>query len=531
MFRSLSRFLPFLLAVGAWVGSTLNLGRTPGWLWVLLGLFVVAGVWDLLQRKHSLFRNYPLSGRIRFMAESIGPQIRQYFVESDTAGKPFDREQRDLVYQRAKKVPDTMPFGTERLVMATGYEWINHSIAPRPVQELLTRIRIGGEQCVNPYDSSLLNISAMSFGALSGRAIEALNHGALMGGFAHDTGEGGLTRYHLKPGGDLIWEIGTGYFGCRTGNGGFDPGAFAEKASHDQVRMIQIKLSQGAKPGHGGILPGAKVSAEIAAARGVPVARDCISPPYHTEFDSPRGLLEFVGRLREASGGKPTGFKLCIGHPWEFLGVCKAMVATGILPDFIVVDGKEGGTGAAPVEFSDHVGTPLRDALVFVNNALVGAGLRDRLKLGASGKVVSGFDMAVVLALGADWCNAARAFMLALGCLQSQKCHTNRCPVGVATQDPMRERALIVSDKAERVAAYHAATTRALEEIVAAVGVESPHALTLEHIYHRTSQRRSEPLAELYARLQPGSLLDGTIDDPRWRSLWSEASADSFAHR
>jgi glutamate synthase domain-containing protein 2 len=525
---SYSRFAPFALILSGWLVATVNLPSTSMWVWVPLTVLSALGIWDLVQTRRGLMRNYPLTGHIRVLSETFGPQIRQYFVENDTEGKPFDREQRSLVYQRAKNVSDTMPFGTERLVNASGFEWANHSMAPKPVPHERTRIVIGGDQCTQPYDSSLLNISAMSFGSLSGRAIEALNRGARIGGFAHDTGEGGLSHYHLRHAGDLIWEIGTGYFGCRTQDGQFDRGAFAEKAAITQVKMIQIKLSQGAKPGHGGILPGAKVSAEIAAARDVPIGQDCISPPYHQEFDSPCGLLEFAARLRDASGGKPTGFKLCIGHPWEFLGLCKAMVKTNIVPDFIVIDGKEGGTGAAPVEFCDHVGTPLREGLVFAHNALIGAGLRERIKIGASGKVVSGFDMALTLALGADWCNAARAFMLALGCLQSQKCHTNRCPVGIATQDPIRERALIVADKSERVVNFHTQTTHALEQIAAAIGVSSPTQLILPHFYHRISPHEVRSFAQLYAAVPNGAFLDTQFTDPFWQPLWDRACADAF---
>ena len=415
--------------------------------------------------------------------------IHQYFVESDTEGKPFDREQRELIYSRARNRISTHPFGTEREVQRDGYEWVNHSVAPKPPAKQAPRIRVGGSECTQPYDTALLNISAMSFGSLSAAAIRALSRGASLGHFAHDTGEGAISPYHLEGGADLIWELGTGYYGCRSDNGGFDAALFAEKAALPAVKMIEVKLSQGAKPGHGGILPGAKVSAEIAATRGIPQGKDCLSPPFHQTFDSPIGLLDFVARLRGLAAGKPVGFKLCIGHRWEFVAICKAMLETGIKPDFIVIDGKEGGTGAAPVEFTDHVGTPLRDGLLFARNALVGCNLKDDIRLAAAGKVVSGFDMAICMALGADWCNAARAFMFALGCLQSQHCHTNACPVGIATQDPWRQRGLDVADKATRVARYQEQTVHALLEIVGAAGLEHPHDLQPQHFFHRHSSR------------------------------------------
>ncbi len=519
------RLFPFF---GLIIGSALALSfSAPMWLSLILVALSLLGLWDLSQKKHSLRRNYPITGWLRPLLEEIRPQIRQYFIESDTEGRPFDREQRDLVYQRAKGVVDSMPFGSERNTQAPGFEWVNHSMTPRPPDAAETRIMIGGETCSQPYSSSLLNISAMSFGALSAAAIRALNLGAKIGGFAHDSGEGGLS-FHHRAGGDIIWEIGTGYFGCRDAQGRFNAQAFQRSAVLPQVRMIEIKLSQGAKPGHGGILPAAKVTREIARARGVPVGEDCISPPYHSAFSTPRELLQFVALLRELSEGKPIGIKLCIGHRWEFLALCKAMRQLEVYPDFIVVDGKEGGTGAAPVEFADHVGTPLRDALLFVHNALVGAELRDKIRIGASGKVVSGFDMALCLALGADWCNAARGFMLALGCLQSQKCHTNRCPVGIATQDPWRQRALVAADKSQRVANFHRHTVQALSDLAAAAGVSTPGQLTMEHFYHRTTHREAVPLWQSYQFLSPGELLHD-IQHNDWRRWWQLATAESFA--
>src|SRR6516162_844142 len=405
------------------------------------------GTHDLIQKRHAVLRNYPLTAHIRFILEEIRPEIRQYFLESEKDGTPFSRDKRAIVYQRAKQALDKRPFGTQNDVYASGFEWLNHSVAPRPIVKEPFRIVIGGPECGKPYSASVFNISAMSFGALSSNAIRALNIGAKKGNFAHDTGEGGYSLYHRENGGDIIWEIGSGYFSCRNADGTFCAEKFEANAKSDQIKMVELKLSQGAKPGHGGVLPAAKVSAEIAAARGVPVGVDCISPSHHSAFSTPIEMMQFIAMMRRLSGGKPAGFKLCVGHPWEFLAICKAMLETEIYPDFIVVDGMEGGTGAAPLEFADHLGMPLREGLNFVHNALVGINARDRIRIGASGKIISAFDIARVLALGADWCNSARGFMFALGCIQSQSCHTDRCPTGVATQDKVRQRALVVSDK------------------------------------------------------------------------------------
>ncbi|MCC7047668.1 MAG: FMN-binding glutamate synthase family protein, partial [Alphaproteobacteria bacterium] len=435
---------------------------------------VVVGFRDLTQTRQSIRRNYPIMAHLRFFLEEIRPEIRQYFLENDTDQTPFSRTQRSIVYQRAKNVLDKRPFGTQADVYAPGHEWINHSIAAAHVENHDFRVSIGGPDCQQPYDASVFNVSAMSFGALSANAIMALNRGAKDGGFAHDTGEGSISRHHRQHGGDLIWEIGSGYFGCRDAQGRFDEERFARQAREPQVKMIEVKLSQGAKPGHGGVLLGPKVTHEIAEARGVAPGQDCISPATHSAFSTPRGLLEFVQKLRHLSGGKPTGFKLCIGHPWEFLAIARAMLDTGIAPDFIVVDGAEGGTGAAPLEFTDHVGMPLREGMIFVQNTLVGIGLRDKVRVGVSGKIVTGFDIARAMALGADWCNAARGFMFALGCIQAQACHTGRCPTGVSTQDAVRQKALVVPDKAERVRNFHRNTLIALSELVAAAGLRHP---------------------------------------------------------
>src|SRR6185369_2823560 len=434
------RFLPFAVCLLVFVISAALAWDSVFWRWLaaLSGVLCLVGVVDISARRHTLRRNFPVTAHLRTFFEYFRPMLRQYVVESDYEEVPFSHMQRSIAYQRAKNVLDKRPFGTELDVYATQYEWINHSLAPARIDSPDFRLTIGGPQCTQPYSASVFNISAMSFGAISANAIRALNEGARRGGFYHDTGEGSLSPYHRENGGDICWEIGSGYFGCRNADGGFDEGAFVEKAALPQVKLIEIKLSQGAKPGHGGVLPAAKVSAEIAATRGVAMGVDCVSPAAHSAFSTPRGLLEFVARLREKSGGKPTGFKLAIGHPWEWFGVAKAMHESGIYPDFIVVDGGEGGTGAAPLEFTDHVGAPLREALLLVHNTLVGLNLRQQIRIGAAGKVVTGFDLARMFALGADWCNAARGFMFALGCIQSQTCHTDHCPTGVATQDPGR---------------------------------------------------------------------------------------------
>jgi glutamate synthase domain-containing protein 2 len=494
---------------------------------VLFVMLSVIGTVDLLQTRHAILRNYPLTAHIRFILEEIRPEIRQYFLESEKDGTPFSRDKRAIVYQRAKRALDKRPFGTQNDVYANGYEWLDHSMAPRPVAQEPFRVVIGGPDCTKPYSASIFNISAMSFGALSSSAIRALNIGAKKGNFAHDTGEGGYSPYHRENGGDIIWEIGSGYFGARHPDGTFSPDRFEETARLDQVKMVELKLSQGAKPGHGGVLPAAKVSEEIARTRGVPMGKDCISPSAHSCFSTPIGMMQFIAEMRRLSGGKPAGFKLCVGHPWEFLALCKAMLETGIYPDFIVVDGKEGGTGAAPLEFLDHLGMPMREGLSFVHDALIGIRARDRIRLGASGKVVSAFDIARAMALGADWCNAARGFMFALGCIQSQSCHTDKCPVGVTTQDPFRQRALVVDDKWVRVKNFHAATLAALAELVAAAGLDHPREFTPAHFCRRISAREVVTYDTLYPTLREGELIDGT-DDPRFRDAWKRASATSF---
>lgn len=503
------------------------------WLALLALALLVLGIHDRTQTKHSILRSYPVVGHLRFLLEEFGPELRQYIVEHNTEGRPFDRDTRSLVYQRSKGVQDKKPFGTEQDVYAQGYSWIAHSMAPRPAVAdagKSMRIEIGGRECSQPYSASVFNISAMSFGSLSANAITALSRGAKLGGFAHNTGEGSVSRYHREGGGDLIWQVGTGYFGCRAPDGGFDAEKFEQTASDDCVKAIELKLSQGAKPGHGGILPAAKITHEIAAARGIPMGEDCLSPSHHRAFSTPIGMMEFVARMRDLAGGKPVGIKLAVGDPHDWMSVCHAMVETGIVPDFVTVDGGEGGTGAAPIEFSDRIGMPLTEALVLVHQSLVGAGLRDRLRIIASGKLVTGFEMGSACALGADGINSARGFMLALGCIQAQKCHTNTCPVGVATQDEGLARSLVVPSKAERVSQFHCETVRAFAEVLGAAGLDHPSQLTPDHLYRRVSPWEIRPLSALYPSLEPGALLrpggHGFI-----RNYWDNSRADTFNGR
>lgn len=497
---------------------------------LLAGSLSAVGVYDVRQQRRAVLRNYPIIGHLRYGLEFVRPEIRQYFIEGDNEAAPFSRSQRSLVYARAKGEADKRPFGTQLDVGANGYEWINHSIAPTRIATHDFRTTIGGSRCTKPYDASVFNISAMSFGALSANAILALNAGARKGRFAHDTGEGSISVHHRQHGGDLIWEIGSGYFGCRNADGTFNAERFAENAASEQVRMIEIKLSQGAKPGHGGVLPGPKVTPEIAQARGVPVGQDCVSPASHSAFSTPIELLQFVQRLRELSGGKPVGFKLCIGHPWEWFAIAKAMKATGLLPDFIVVDGAEGGTGAAPLEFTDHVGAPVQEGLLLVHNTLKGLGLREQIRLGSAGKVVSAFDLVRLMALGADWVNSARGFMFALGCIQAQHCHTGHCPTGVTTQDPVRQQALVVGDKAERVYRFHEETLKALQELVQAAGLSHPRELRAHHIVRRVSSNEVRLLSNLVTQLEHDALLQDDIRHlhPVFTTWWKHAAPDRF---
>ncbi len=524
-----ARQLFFVLSFWAFA-LVLAISYYAAWFAVILvpvGAVFLLGIYDLLQTKHAVRRNFPIIGHFRYIFESIRPELQQYFVESNSSGRPFSRDLRSLVYQRAKNVTDTVPFGTEKDVYAIGYEWINHSLLAKHPAEEPPRVRVGGPDCTKPYDAAILNVSAMSYGSLSTNAIRALNRGAKAGHFAHNTGEGGLTPHHLAEGADIIWQLGTGYFGCRDSNGNFDAVRFTEKANIDVVKMIEIKLSQGAKPGHGGILPAAKLTKEIAEIRGLPMGQDVISPPTHSAFTTPRELCEFIARLRALAQGKPIGFKLCVGKRREFLAICKAMLETGITPDFITVDGGEGGTGAAPLEFSNVVGTPLVEGLVFVHNALNGVGLRDRIRVIASGRIVTGFDIAHKIAIGADLCNAARAMMFALGCIQAQQCNANTCPTGVATQDPQLVRGLVIGDKAERVANFHRNTVRAFTEILGAAGLNRPEELRPWHVLRRISPTESKHYGEMYEYLTPRALLADELPKSYARA-WRAAQAATF---
>lgn len=499
--------------------------------WNLLPVFAVLfiiGCHDAFFSKHNIIRNYPIIGHLRFILLGISPQIHQYFVEGPEGGKPYNWETRRIVYERAHKSLDTLPFGTRKDVLGNGFTYAHHSLSPKVVPESEARILFGNKQCKQPYSASRLNISAMSFGAISPNAIRALNRGAKSGEFAHNTGEGGLSKYHLESGGDIIWQIGTAYFGCRTENGAFDPHLFEQQARLEAVKMIEIKLSQGAKPSHGGILPGAKVNREIAETRKVPQGQDAISPPTHSEFSTPLEMMDFITRLRKLSGGKPVGFKLCIGKYKEFLSICKAMLKTGIYPDFITVDGAEGGTGAAPLEFSNNLGTPIDEALPFVHNCLMGVGLRKHIRVIASGKVATGFDMVEKIALGADTCNAARAMMFALGCVQSLKCNTNECPTGITTQDPKRYQAVVVKEKYKHVANYHKATIHSFRELCGAMGVADPDDLTAELIFRRVSQEKIMHMAEIYPQVSEGQFLKKGKIPEAYKAYWEAASEEAF---
>lgn len=522
------------LIYGAFVVFTLASGLAllwfePIWLWAwwVLPVLALFGALDLASN-HNVLRNYPILGHLRYMMEFVRPELRQYFFESETSGRPFNREQRQVINARADGKSDTSPFGTRRDIEDAGYDFVQHSMAPKDVAGRYKRIMIGGPQCSQPYDSSRLNISAMSFGSLSGNAVLAMNKGAKLGGFAQDTGEGAISPYHREHGGDIIWEIASGYFGCRNKDGSFNADQFEDKACTEQVKMIEIKLSQGAKPGHGGLLPGSKVNQEIAETREIEVGEDCLSPASHPEFDTPVGLMQFVAKLRKLCGGKPVGFKLCLGKQYEFMAVCKAMLETGIQPDFITVDGAEGGTGAAPTEFEDFIGTYINEALPFVHNCLVGIGKRDEIVVIASGKVAMGFDMVEKIALGADMCNAARPFMFSVGCIQALRCHTNTCPTGVTTQNPARTRSLDVAVKALRVRNYHDATLKSFLDIIGAMGIDSPDRLKPEHIYHRPEHGPAETYRAIHPAVAGGDFLADQIPES-YAADWSRANAQSFS--
>lgn len=480
------------------------------WVMIVFGPLIILGYYDILQKKHTIKRNFPVLGELRYLLESVRPEIMQYFVETDTEGAPFNRLLRTLVYERAKNVNDTTPFGTQLDTYQIGYEWIEHSIYAAKIknEEEVTRILIGSADCKKPYSASLLNISAMSFGALSQNAVLALNKGAKLDNFAQNTGEGGLTKFHLQNGGDVIWQVGTGYFGCRNKDGTFSEKDFEKKAIHENVKMVELKISQGAKPGHGGILPAAKNTPEIAEIRGVEPYVDIISPPSHTAFSNATELMYFIKKLRELSGYKPIGFKLCIGRESEFVDICKAMVKTGIKPDFITIDGGEGGTGAAPIEFSNYMGMPMRDALAFAYNTLVGYDLKKDIKLDVSGKIVSGFGIAKALALGADLCNSARAMMLAVGCIQALQCNVNTCPTGVATQNPDLIVGLDIEDKAKRAASFHRNTIKSFVELISAMGVSKPEELNRTFVNRRVSADCVLKYDKIYPYVPVGAYLN-----------------------
>ena len=500
------------------------------YLFLLVVPLIWMGIQDMTQTRQSVKRNFPVIGRLRYFFEMIRPEIQQYFVESDTDGTPINRNDRSVIYQRAKKQIDTTPFGTQLNVYAEGYEWMTHSIQPENFHNLdhSPRVVFGGSECRQPYRASLLNISAMSFGSLSANAIESLNLGAKIGGFAHNTGEGGLSPYHLKNGGDIIWQIGTGYFGARNEEGNFSPEAFRKNALLPNVKMIEIKLSQGAKPGHGGILPAAKNTPEVAAIRLVKPGTTVFSPPFHSAFNSPLGLIQFVKTLRDLSDGKPVGFKLCIGRKNEFIAICKAMVQLNIYPDFITVDGGEGGTGAAPPEFSNSVGMPLLDALAFVHDSLRGFGIRNKMRIIASGKVLTGFHIVRALALGADTCNSARAMMMALGCIQALRCNSNDCPTGVATQNPALSQGLVIEDKKNRVANYHKNTVESFVELMGAAGINNPGKINRSHVYRRVFMNLVKTYAEIYPPVPEGALLPGADAPFDYEEYLRISKAESF---
>ncbi len=502
------------------------------WPWVLKTLWIsgpliILGVRDMFQKKHAILRNFPVIGHGRYLMEKIRPEINQYFIESNTDGRPFSREERSLVYQRSKNALETLPFGTQHDVYQEGYEYFKHSLDPTHVDPSSLRVTIGGPQCTQPYSASIFNIGAMSYGSLSKNAIEALNRGTAKGDFAHNTGEGGISPYHLK-GGDLIYQVGTGYFGCRDPEtGGFHEERFVKTVEPASVKMIELKLSQGAKPGHGGILPAGKNNPEIASIRGVEPYTDVNSPPSHKAFNSPKGLIEFIDRLRALAGGRPVGFKLCVGQEHEFIAICKAMIELELYPDFISVDGGEGGTGAAPLEFSNNLGSPMKNGLSFVHQTLRGFGLRKHIKLIASGRIINAFDILRASALGADITYSSRGMMFALGCIQARECHSNKCPTGVASHKQHLMVGLDPTYKSERVSNFHRKTIEAAAELLGAMGLNHLDDLRPAHLQKRLSPWETKNYAELYPMCPEGALLHKDVPD-NYRHWMSIAHSGSF---
>ena len=519
------------VTITVWIVMLLLSFTWPSVIWLspLIIPLTLVGLYDMYQTKHALWRTFPVVGRGRWFMEYLRPFLRQYFFESETDGVPINRMFRSVIYQRAKGQTDTIPYGTKLDTQKVGYEWIGHSMAAIHLDEhaIVPRVKIGGSACQKPYHASIFNVSAMSFGSLSGNAIQALNKGARIGGFYHNTGEGSVSPYHLQHGGDLVWQIGTGYFGCRDDKGRFNPDSFAATAQKDNIKMIEIKLSQGAKPGHGGILPADKNTIEIAQIRQVEPGTRVDSPPAHKAFKTPLEMMSFIQQLRNLSGGKPIGFKFCVGRKSEFIALCKAMVETNIRPDFITVDGGEGGTGAAPLEYSNSVGMPLREALVFVTDVLTGFDLKHDIKIIASGKTFTGFHLVKNIALGADVCNSARGMMVALGCVQSLVCNTNECPTGIATQDSTLEEGLVVGDKATRIARYQKETVNATMDLVASAGLRNANQINRSHIYRRISETEIKRYDQIYPGLVKGSLLGDDFPE-RFAHEMKESSSSCF---
>ena len=468
------------------------------------GLLTTIVIHDSIQTKHSLLRSFPLIARLRWLFEEEREKIQQYFIEDNLNGTPINREKRSFVYQRSKLEKETIPFGTQHNVNAKGYEFVKHSLFPKDHHKVTgEKVLFGSDKCIQKYKASLINISAMSFGSLSKNAIMALNQGAKMGDFAHNTGEGGVSPYHLQ-GGDLIFQVGTGYFGAGKSVDGkrvFDDEIFRKNAIRPEVKMIEIKFSQGAKPGHGGILPAKKNTEEIAKIRSVEPFTQVDSPPSHSAFSNFDEMISFIQKVRDLSEGKPVGIKFCVGNNQEISTMIKAFADAKNYPDFISVDGGEGGTGSAPLEFTNYMGTPLIEGLVFVNKLLKEHNLKDQIKIIAAGKAVDAFDIVKLLALGADAIGMARSFMLSLGCIQARECNLDTCPVGVATQDADLVKALVVEKKNVRVKNYHYKTIVAVKEVIAAMGIDSISDVKPSEVFRRRKDEEIVSLEEVYYKL------------------------------